>query len=226
MGRIRDYIIEIVVIVLLLCSGSFLLHFSEIGGFQGSALQFWIRLIGVGLMTIGLMIVVGTLFAACDKIQKGSKIESKPPKPSHEIAAPLDTTTIELEREVTPEANMWNEKGLELLRKGKLHDALVAFNRAIQIQPEFPLPWLNRGVTLRQLKRYQEALESYERALQLKPEFASIWFNIGNVLLDLGRPDEAQEAYRRTIQLDPNHQKARKAYHELMESLQKKSKNG
>ena len=96
------------------------------------------------------------------------------------------------------------EEGKRLYYQGKLPEALEAFDRAIELDPNYAPPHNGRGNALRDLNRYEDALEAYNRAIELDPNYAPPHNNRGNTLSDLNRHEEALEAFDRSIELDPN----------------------
>jgi Tfp pilus assembly protein PilF len=94
-------------------------------------------------------------------------------------------------------------RGLSLKAARRPEEALGAFERAIEIQPDYVPGHVNRAAMLRELGRPSEALASCERALGLQPAFAPAHCNRGLALNDLDRPLEALQSYDRAIALDP-----------------------
>jgi Tfp pilus assembly protein PilF len=82
--------------------------------------------------------------------------------------------------------------------------ALVSYNRAIELRPDYAEAYNNRGNALRGLGRYAAALANYDRAIALKPNFVEAHYNRGRTSRDLGRPEEAVLAYDRAIALKPD----------------------
>jgi tetratricopeptide (TPR) repeat protein len=62
----------------------------------------------------------------------------------------------------------WCHKGDCLDALGRTDEALIAYDRAIEIDPEEPVPWINKGTTLAQKARHRDALSCYERAFALE----------------------------------------------------------
>lgn len=54
---------------------------------------------------------------------------------------------------------------------GWYQKAIVDYDEAIRLKPEFPEAYNNRGVAKRDLGQYQEAIADYDKAIELKPEF-------------------------------------------------------
>lgn len=53
---------------------------------------------------------------------------------------------------------------------GRYEEALAAYDKALEIKPDFHLAWYNRGNALGSLERYEEALISYDKALEFNPD--------------------------------------------------------
>jgi len=60
-----------------------------------------------------------------------------------------------------------------LKNAGRCQDVLVAYERAILLDPHFADAYDGKGDALCCLKRYQDALLAYEQAIQLHPNFAA-----------------------------------------------------
>ena len=83
-------------------------------------------------------------------------------------------------------ATSWINRGVAFLGLGKSEDALVSFNKAIDINSNDPVAWSNKGVALQNLKRYDEAEHHYDQAIKLKPDYAEAYFNKATKKLILG----------------------------------------
>jgi eukaryotic-like serine/threonine-protein kinase len=55
-------------------------------------------------------------------------------------------------------------KGLALSSLNRNLEALLAFDKAKDLNPQDPFIWVNRGITLEKLGNWQEALKSYQKA--------------------------------------------------------------
>jgi predicted O-linked N-acetylglucosamine transferase (SPINDLY family) len=70
-------------------------------------------------------------------------------------------------------------------------EAIIHFDKALSLKPDYAEGWSNKGLTLRELKRYDEAIIHFDKALSLKPDYAEGWSNKGSTLQELKRYDEA-----------------------------------
>lgn len=102
-------------------------------------------------------------------------------------------------------AQEWLEKGIALGRLGKHEEALDAFSKAIEIDPQFASAWNDKGVTFGRLGRHEEGLDVFSKAIEINPQYAGAWYNKGVALYELGRHQEALDAYNKAIEIDPQY---------------------
>lgn len=107
-------------------------------------------------------------------------------------------------REVSPQELASYQLGNELFNAGRVREAVVAYERALEIQPDRAATHYNLGNALSRLGRIDEALDAYERALELRPHFPRALNNLGSALHRLGRMGEAISTYRKALALQPD----------------------
>ena len=107
------------------------------------------------------------------------------------------------------DAQACNTQGNQWMQANRAADALRAYDRAIELQPDYLDPHFNRGNALLRLQRNGEALASFERAIALAPRLALAHFNRGTVLEALGRARDAMDSYRAVLEIEPGHVQAR-----------------
>lgn len=91
----------------------------------------------------------------------------------------------------------------KLKQEGKLEEAIVAYHRALEQNPNFYLSHHNLGEALAQIGCIDEAVNSYQRAIELNPNSAWSHHNQGEILAKLGQLDAAIVAYCRAIAISP-----------------------
>lgn len=109
----------------------------------------------------------------------------------------LDNTTIN-----------WNNRGTSAIKQGKYAEAVEDFDKAIQLNPNFPEGWINKGTALYYQGKFDEAIQSFDKAIQLNSGDAVAWNNKGSALDDLGKANEAIQSFDKAIQLNPNYAEA------------------
>ena len=64
----------------------------------------------------------------------------------------------------------WYNKGVALNDLGKYDEAIKAYDRAIELNPEDSDAWCNKGVALYYLGKYDEAIKTSDKTIELNPE--------------------------------------------------------
>jgi tetratricopeptide (TPR) repeat protein len=96
------------------------------------------------------------------------------------------------------------EKGLALTKSGKYQEAIEAYSKGIELDPQNATSYYNRGnVYGRRLGNYPLAIEDFNRAIELNPEFVSAYDNRANANFLLGNYREAIRDCEQAIRLDP-----------------------
>jgi tetratricopeptide (TPR) repeat protein len=94
--------------------------------------------------------------------------------------------------------------GTVLLQKGSVDEALVHFQKGMEINPGYLEARNNLGIALRQKGRVDEAIAHFQKVLEINPGYAEARINLGNALLQQGRVDEAVVHYQKALQIKPD----------------------
>jgi len=92
--------------------------------------------------------------------------------------------------------------GLALARRGDFEEAIVHYQRVLQIVPRHRKAYYNLGNALDAQGRLEEAIVHYSSALQLSPRYAAAHNNLGITLHKLGRFDEAVKHFSQALELE------------------------
>jgi tetratricopeptide (TPR) repeat protein len=98
-----------------------------------------------------------------------------------------------------------NNLGIALLQKGSVDEAIVHYQKALQIKPDYSDAHDNLGNALLQKGSVDEAIAHFQKALQLKPDNAETHYNLGNAMFQKGSVDEAIAHFQKTLQFKPNY---------------------
>jgi len=98
-----------------------------------------------------------------------------------------------------------NNIAISLLGKGKVEEAIVHYNKALELDPTYSEAHFNLGNAVLRLGRVGEAIAHYERALEANPNNIPAHYNLAGVLAQSGRMDAAIDHYKRILEKDPNH---------------------
>jgi tetratricopeptide (TPR) repeat protein len=97
----------------------------------------------------------------------------------------------------------WSIKGLLLKAASRLEEAVEAFKRAIEIEPDFA-DLYELAKTLKELGNNQEALAAFDRALHFNANSFEALYGRALVLGELGKIDEALSALDYALTFRPN----------------------
>jgi tetratricopeptide (TPR) repeat protein len=97
----------------------------------------------------------------------------------------------------------WFNKGVELSKLGRYKKALRAFEKAIEINPQYAEVWFYKGFALGELGRHEEALEAFDKAIEINPQDDIAWFAKGVEFDVVGRYEEALKALDKAIEMNP-----------------------
>ena len=122
-----------------------------------------------------------------------------------------------------------NEEALEdLIKKGKhlvsameFEEALICWDKALEIDGENIEVWHSRGLTFYYMEDYEEAVKCYNKVIELCPDHSYAWCDKGRALHNLGRYEEAIKCYDKTLELDPEDLYAEKFKKEAVKAMKK-----
>jgi predicted O-linked N-acetylglucosamine transferase (SPINDLY family) len=98
----------------------------------------------------------------------------------------------------------YSNKGNALHELKRYEEAIIHYDKALSLKPDYAEVWSNKGNSLYKLKRYDEAIAHYDRTLSLKFDYAEGWSSKGYVLHELTRYDEAITHFDKALSLKPD----------------------
>jgi tetratricopeptide (TPR) repeat protein len=104
----------------------------------------------------------------------------------------------------------FNNLGNSYNAVGDTNQAMLALERAVEINPSLAESHINLGNIYLDKNRTNDAIDEYETALEIDPDNAKIHNNLGNAYAKRGRMSDAISQYTRSIELEPNYIEAYK----------------
>ncbi len=130
-------------------------------------------------------------------------------KTAHLKSDEANTNLVPIDNINSPNSSKaWNNKGSALYKLNKSDEAIKAYDKAIEINPQISETWNNKGIALYELNRSDEAMKAYDKAIEINPNNSDAWYNKGLVLYKLNKQYEAMKAYDKVIEIDPQYSKA------------------
>ena len=107
-------------------------------------------------------------------------------------------------------------QGNQLFRKGKLKEALLTYQKAIEWAPNSELPNLKSAEVLEILGNKEDAIAHYYRAIELNPNSAWLHYKLGKLLVKSSKLDRGIKILKTGLKFNP---KSYKYYKELGNAL-------
>ena len=86
-------------------------------------------------------------------------------------------------------------EGITLYKQGRFQEALLRYDMALALNPEFPSALNSKGFVLQDMDRMDEALTCFTQAVALAPEFAMGRLNLGMAQLKVGDWEQGWNNY-------------------------------
>jgi len=125
---------------------------------------------------------------------------------SGQLLLNFDVRDLEEKVRAMPErtADEWFELALECERDPQRRaEAVEAYRRVVEAQPEWVEPRLNLGTLLYEQGDVEGAQECYRAAVDHAPGHALARFDLGSILDEMKQFEEAAEHLREAVRLDP-----------------------
>lgn len=98
-----------------------------------------------------------------------------------------------------------NALGVALMRQGRHDEARASFDRAVQLTPDWSLPYFQIGQQLMNRDRLKQAVPYLEKAAVLNPKSVVVRWTLMRANRTLNRKAEVERLGRELVELDPNY---------------------
>ena len=114
------------------------------------------------------------------------------------------------------------EAGSLAMAGQKLEIALKAFNRIIELAPNFAEGWNKRATLYYLMGNYPASLADIKRTLELEPRHFGALSGLGLVNVELAHDEAALAAFERALAVDPHLDSANKNAEALRERIKQR----
>jgi tetratricopeptide (TPR) repeat protein len=95
-------------------------------------------------------------------------------------------------------------RGMAYSDRRKYSQAIVDFDKAIELNPSFVKAYINRAISYVEMGNDQKGIENFETAIKINHNDADIYYNRGIIFEDQGKYHQALKDFNMTITLDPH----------------------
>lgn len=96
-------------------------------------------------------------------------------------------------------------RGLSQENSGNIDGALADYQKAIELKPDFMLPYSRSGKIYARQQSYEKASDLYQKSVELGDKNMTTHYNYGVVLMNLGKSTEAKTVFENLLSLDENY---------------------
>lgn len=169
----------------------------------------------------GLLVCGGTQ----ESLINGQHVLSELFQAGHEAITQLHI--IVAEKELRSPKNYTSEdyynSGVAYTAKADFYRAIVAYNKAIELNPNYSAAYHNRGVAYGSLGNFDHALAEFNKAIELTPNDPYIYMDRANVFQFKKESDKVVSEYDKAIELNPELAEAYLERGLFYKSLERKS---
>jgi tetratricopeptide (TPR) repeat protein len=119
-------------------------------------------------------------------------------------------------------ALFFNELGIAYRNKNKLEEAILAYQKALALDPDNPVVMKNMGDAFFLKKEYAQAVEICQKALKSSPRFHQARSTLGLAYYRLEKYQEALEEFEIVLKMNPQDEQARNFREAARKKLQGK----
>ena len=100
------------------------------------------------------------------------------------------------------DSKAWYNKGTDLFYLDQFDGAIIAYDKAIEINPQDSNAWYNKGIALGKLGKLDEAIKAFDKVIDIKPHDSKAWYYKGVAFSALGKSNEAQKAWTKAKEIN------------------------
>jgi superkiller protein 3 len=92
--------------------------------------------------------------------------------------------------------------GNTLYKKGQFDEALVAYDKAISLDPGYSKAYYGKGLTFDKQRKLEEAIAAFKKAVEIDPSYDKAFSALGSIYKDNKNYTESINAYQKAIEID------------------------
>jgi tetratricopeptide (TPR) repeat protein len=122
-----------------------------------------------------------------------------------------ETRLMAIDSEAFPKeqiSEVWSHLGLAYQNNQNTKKAMVAYQRARELNPKNLQAWFNGGMIQHEEGMLHPALQCYLRAIELDPEQSKIWCNLGALQFQIGEFQASVDSLNQAVNLKPDYARA------------------
>ena len=117
----------------------------------------------------------------------------------------ISCTSTEQEKTESRDAETYNNRGIGYEEKGQYDQAILEYNKALEINPRYAAAYVNRGNAYSAKGQYDQAISEFNKALEINPRYAEAYNNRGIGYEEKGQYGQAILDYNKALEINPRY---------------------
>lgn len=146
-----------------------------------------------------------------DNVKVVKSVRSQPTGPAAAVSDTTHVTTVSATTAAQTAAQAAIKDyfaGVQMIKGGKLDDAMLVFQQLSAQHPMLSGPLVNQALILYRQEKWDDALAMVEESLKVNERNPFAWNLRGMIMRQKGKFPDAREAYERALLIDGNYAKA------------------
>lgn len=127
---------------------------------------------------------------------------------SQQIDEAIKTGEETLAKVLIKRPEFYYNLGYAYVLKANIDAAVIQFDRAISLNPDFVFAYNNLGCSFWSIGKYSEAINMFKKAIDRDPEYADTYFNLGVAYFHVNQLEEACGEFKKVLKIDPTYKQA------------------
>ena len=115
----------------------------------------------------------------------------------------LSCASTHKEKTESRDADFYIKRGNAYHEKGQYDQAILDYNKALEINPKDALAYYHRGISYEKKGQYDQAISNYTKALEINPRDTGAYYNRGMAYGNKGQYDHAILDYTKALEFNP-----------------------
>ncbi|KAK0082735.1 hypothetical protein PV325_009917 [Microctonus aethiopoides] len=104
------------------------------------------------------------------------------------------------------EAETLKTEGNNLMKENKIHEAIMTYGRAIELDGRNAVYYCNRAAAYSKINNHRRAIKDCQTALTIDPSYSKAYGRLGLAYSSLNQHKEAKESYQKALEMEPDNE--------------------
>lgn len=93
--------------------------------------------------------------------------------------------------------------GLHYKREGLMDEAIVEFQKTVEIEPAYAKAYCNLGIIFKDKGMFDEAIQQFQKTVETEPQYAEAYIHLATIYDKMGFSDKAIAQFQKLLEVKP-----------------------